>query len=246
MPKLVETLADLPLGSHALSLHVTANEAAENAARFVSGAPLGQSAAYWVPDSESAELCVRWFSELAPEHVGCVAILPHEQVEFVDDKLRPAAEIRAFVRAHPEGVTASGDTLSHYWTAATIPEHLEYESWFDAQPRDKSRFLCPYDLRMIPPHLASTVLRDLGAQHSHVALSQSPDAVVQLLQLFVFENIEELPPLQREFLEHAVEEGLVVVVEATGDFSLSRSGEALVSRWSDEVLVGAESPSVVG
>lgn len=243
MPEVVETLADLPLGSHALSLHADPEEAAVNAAEFVSGAPEGQAVAYWVPDAPTADLCARQFSVTTPEHVGCVAILPHEQVEFDEGKLRPVAEVREFIRAHPEGVTAAGETLSHYWSPGTMPEHMEYEAWFESQPRDSSRFLCPYDLRLIPPHQAPSVLRDLGAHHSHVALSHSADVVVQLLQLFVFDTVQDLPPRQSEFFTRAVEGELVVVHESTGIFEISPAGEALVSRWSEDVRVGSESAS---
>ena len=234
-PELVGDLATLPLGSHCLGLHVGEDEAAQHAAAFLAGAPTGQPAAYWVPDTPAAELCRQKVAARAPEHLGCVAILSHEQVGFVDGHLRPTQEIVEFARAHPDGFTGGAETISRYWGPGSIPEHLEYESWFEAQPRDRCRFLCPYDLRMIPPHLAPTVLRDLGAHHSHVALSDSVEPAAALLQLFVFPTEADVPTALLPVLDDAFAAGLLVSRGPPGEFALSRAGGDLVQAWWDPV-----------
>ncbi len=126
MPELVENLAQLPVGSHGLSLHASAEEAARHAGDFLAGTTEWQAAAYWVPDEESAELRVDRISDRAPEQVGCVAILPHAQVEEVEGRLRPVREVREFVEQHPKGVTAAGETLSRSLHPGNVDEHLEY------------------------------------------------------------------------------------------------------------------------
>jgi hypothetical protein len=234
-PEVIEDLALLPLGAHCISFHADEDEAAVQAASFLSGAPQGQATAYWVPEHSQADLTNDELARRDPDHVGCVAILSHEQVEFVAGHLRPVPEIRAFVGAHPEGVSAGAATLSHYWTPATIPDHLEYESWFQEQPRDHSRFLCPYDLRRIPAHLAPTILRDLGAHHSHVALSHSADPVEELLELFVFSSWSVLPSELLPTFEEALTSGLLVSPTPAEEFHLSDAGELLVQRWSDRI-----------
>jgi hypothetical protein len=248
MPEVVEDLADLPLNSHCLSLHVGKEEAAEHAAEFLAGARKWQASAYWVPDVDTSESCTRKVTEIAPERASSVAVLPHEQVEFTAGTLRPATEIRRFIESHPEGVTAAGETITRYWTSGTIPEHLEYESWFDQQPRDRSRFLCPYDLRMIPPHLAPAVLRDLGSHHTHVALSAATDPTAQLLQLFVFSTTHDLPAAMLATFEEALEAGLLAVNGPAGEFDLTPKGGAWVQRWSDRIVarVGARRPAAAG
>jgi hypothetical protein len=232
MPQVVDDLRELPTGSHCMSFHASREEAARHAVSFLAGTPEGQPAKYWVPDPGRAAYYQHWLASEAPDHVGCVAILSREQVEPVQGKLRPIEEIREFVGGHPDGVTGCGETITQYWTDATIPDHLEYEAWFEGQPRDASRFLCPYDLRAIPPVKAPDVIRDLGRHHSHVALSRSPEPAVRLLQLFAFPTVDETPaPLERT-LRWALEKGLVVV-DSLRELSLTEAGERIVRTWSE-------------
>ncbi len=235
VPEVVEDLAALPSGTHCLSLHIDDEEAAVQAADFLAGTTEWQAAAYWVPDPASAQACVDQLELRDPEHVGCVEILPHEQIELADGKLRPVAEIRAFLKEHPEGVTAAGQTLSRYWSGETMPEHLEYEAWFQAQARDRSRFLCPYDLRRIPPRLAPGVLRELGSHHTHVVLSSSADPVAQLLQLFVFPSRGRMPEAMRGVYDQTLRAGWIFAIDSSGDFALTAKGHSLVQQWSDAI-----------
>jgi hypothetical protein len=241
MPELVEDLSELPQGSHCLSLHLGRREAAEHAASFLAGTVDGQTASYWVGDSEAAESTRAAVLEQCPEHIGCVAILPHEQVEPDAGRLRPAHEIKEFLREHPGGVTAAGETLTMYWAPESMPAHLEYETWFQEQPRDSCRFMCPYDLRMIPAHLAPEVLRDLGAHHSHIALSSTRDPVAQTLELFVFPSAADLPSPLRMTLERSLNAGWVSLNEASGRLSLTSAGEEVVQQWSDRLAGHADS-----
>jgi hypothetical protein len=238
MPEVVDLAADLPRGSHALSLHADDVEAREHAVSFLSGTPRGQSASYWIGDgSQLAE----YQSDLRahdPSHVGCVAILPHEQVTPQGDgRLRPAEEVRSFLGGHPEGVTAGGDTLSLYWTDRTIPAHLEYEAWISGQSFDESRLICPYDLRRVPPAQAPRVLRELGDHHSHVVLSGSGQPAVRLLQLFVFSDASRLPEPLRDTLDWALKAGLARLDAAGRDLSLTEAGEEIVAEWSQQTTV---------
>jgi hypothetical protein len=240
VPEALEDLADLPLGAHCLGLYADLEEDAEHAAEFVAGAPTWHATAYWVPDRGTSDRCTERIARDGPDHVGCVGILPGGQVEAVEGRLRPVEEIRAFLGAHPEGVSAGADTLSRGLTAGTTPDYLEYEAWFDVQPRDSCRFLCPYDLRMIPPQLAPAVLRDLGAHHSHVALSASESPAVRLLQLFVFARYQDLPAPLLADAEEATAAGLLTVDPATGTFELSERGVFLIEGWSHAVATAVE------
>jgi hypothetical protein len=248
-PEVIEDLADLPLGSHCVSFHADEEEAARQAASFLAGSPPQQPTHYWVADVAAAERCAReLLRRTDPEHVGCVAILSREQVEFVGGRLRPIPEVTEFVEAHPEGVTAGGETLSHYWSPGDVPEHLEYEAWFDEQPRENSRFLCPYDLRRIPPHLAPTILRDLGSHHSHVALSRSAEPIEELLELFVFGLPSELPVRLLPTFEAAAAAGLVTAASPTAELRLTVAGEHRVQEWSDRIQaqIAAREPPLEG
>jgi hypothetical protein len=237
MVEVLDDLSLLPRGAHAISLHASREEAADHAVEFLRGTPEGQTAAYWVPDAALAQYYDDRLSDAAPAHLGCVHVLGHEQVELVDGRLRPVAEVRALIGQHPEGVTAAGETISQYWAPETMPEHLEYESWFDEQPREESRFLCPYDLREVPPEMAPGVLRDLGSHHSHVVLSRSDDPAVRLLQLFIFAGPQEVPPSLLPTLSWAIAEGLVRL-EGPGQLMiLTSSGEAAVRSWGLEASV---------
>ena|SRR5580700_3299177 len=237
MLEVLDDLSQLPLGAHALSLHASRREAADHAVAFIKGTPEGQAVAYFVPDAALAQYYDDRLSEAAPDHLGCVHALGHEQVEFVDGRLRPVAEVRELIGQHPEGVTAAGETLSQYWAPENMPEHLEYESWFDDQPREDSRFLCPYNLREVPPEMASNVLRELGSHHSHVMLSQCDEPAARLLQLFIFAVPRDLPTSLQATLGWAVAEGLVRVEDAGQEMALTKAGEALVRRWGLEATV---------
>jgi hypothetical protein len=237
MPMLLADLEDLPLGSHAASFHVSREEAAHNAVSLLAGAPKGQAASYWVADSDTAKYYSLWLAREAPDHVGCIAILPHEQVDRVGGKLRPTSEILSFVQGHPEGVTASGETITRYWTPKDIPDHLEYEAWFQEQPRDASRFLCPYDLRKVPTTMAPDVLRDLGSHHSHVVLSSSPEPGVRLLQLFVFPTIEQIPEPLDGTLGWGLKKDYIEIERPTRELTLTRAGEEVVQEWGERTTI---------
>jgi hypothetical protein len=237
MATLVADLRQLPTGAHCISFHTTREEAARHAVSFIAGTPPGQAVSYWVPDSESAAYYKLWLAREAPDHVGCVAILPREQVEKVDGKLRPVQEVRQFVQGNPEGVTGGADTISRYWTPENVPDHLEYEAWFESQPRQGSRFLCPYDLRAVPPDVAPQVLRELGSHHSHVALSNSPEPGVRLLQLFVFPNLDEMPGAMDANLGWAVRMNLVDIHGPLRELFLTTSGEQVIKDWGEHTTI---------
>ncbi|HTT35705.1 MAG TPA: hypothetical protein VMH78_07555 [Thermoplasmata archaeon] len=237
MVELVESLLHLPLGSHCVSFHVSREEAADHATEFIAGSPPDKAASYWVSDPTLVAYYDERLSEIAPDQVGCVRALDHEQVESVDGRLRPVEEVRAFVGAHPEGVSGGADTLSQYLSPENVPEHLEYEAWFDEQSRDGSRFLCPYDLRRVPPDVAPMVLRELGQHHSHAVLSSSTEPAVKLLQLFVFATPAELPAILHETHAWARREGYLVESGPDQPLALSSKGEAEVARWSRATTV---------
>ncbi len=232
MPEVVNDLVELPLGSHCISFHVSREEASEQAVSFLAGNLPGMAAMYWVTDATVADYYSDRLSAQAPNQVGCVAILNHEQVESVQGKLRPVSEVNDFIHAHPEGVSAAGETLTAYWTPENIPDHVEYESWFQEQPRSNSRFLCPYDLRKVPPEMAPKILRDLGAQHSHAALSRSPDPAVRLMQLFAFGTPAEIPSQLRDTYHWATQQGLIATSDPMEELTLTPKGEQVVADWS--------------
>lgn len=236
-PTVLAELRDLPLGSHCASFHVSRQEAARNAISFIAGAPEGQAKAYWVPDSETAAYYDLWLAREVPDAVGCVAILPHEQVESVGGKLRPAQEIRRFIGRHPEGVTAAGETITRYWKPQNVPDHMEYEAWFQSQPMEKSRFLCPYDLRAVPPDMAPMVLRELGSHHSHVVLSTSLEPGARLLQLFIFPTVEEIPEPIEGTLGWALKKDFVEIQRPVRELTLTPSGERVVNDWGERTTV---------
>jgi hypothetical protein len=237
MPEVMGDLAELPVGSHAVSFYSGREEAALQAVRFLSGTPEGTTAAYWVDDKRTADEYNRRLSEVAPEHVGCVVALGHEQVEPTGEKLRPAREVQEFLHDHSDGISAGGDTLSRYWSAESMPAHLEYEAWFDAQPRDGSRFLCPYDLRRVPAEEAPSVMRELGEHHSHVVLSSSPEPAVRLLQLFIFGRPTDVPERLRHDLDEARRNGWLEHARSRDPLELSSAGREIVREWSDRTVV---------
>lgn len=237
MPVVLRDLAELPVGSHALGLYSERSEAADQAVQFVAGAPPEMAATFWVPSPELAKKYNDRLAAVAPDRVGCVAALDHEQVTPVEGKLRPTQEVTDFLSQHPDGVTAGGDTLSLYWDSASMSEHLEYEAWFDQQPRMHSRFLCPYDLRSVPPEDAPDVLRDLGRHHSHVVLSSSSEPAVRLLQLFIFGSSAELPDRLHGDHRWALEHGYVEETKAPTALELTPVGRELVREWGDRTVV---------
>jgi hypothetical protein len=235
MATLLRNLQELPLGSHAVSFHTSDEEEARNAFSFLAGAPPGQTEKLWTRDQKSAEYYRQWATEHAPEHVGCIAILPKEQVEERDGVLRPIPEVMEFVQQHTEGISAMADTLSHYWSPETVPAHLEYEAWFDQQPRESSRFLCPYDLRRVPPERAIDAMRELGAHHSHATLSTDSDPAVRLIQLFLFPHVASVPPELRDTLDWARTSGFVHTQDSAGTLFLTLEGAQLVRAWHERV-----------
>jgi hypothetical protein len=237
MPVVLRDLAELPMGSHALALYSGRSEAADQAVQFVASAPPQMAVSFWVPKPEIARRYNDRLAAVAPERVGCVAVLEHEQVEPVDGKLRPTHEVVDFLAEHPDGVTAGGDTMSLYWDSDSMPEHLEYEAWFDEQPRSNSRFLCPYDLRTVPPDEATDVLRDLGDHHSHVVLSSSTEPAVRLLQLFIFGTSAELPERLRGDLRWANEHGYVERSVDSDPLELTPTGRQVVREWGERTVV---------
>lgn len=237
MPEIVERLSQVPPGSHCISLHASPEEAADRAVDFLAGTPPGQAASYWVPDPDlAAEYNARLEAE-APSQVGCVRALAHEQVAPHDGRLRPTPEIVDFVTAHPGGVTGGADTISRHWTRESVPDHLEYEAWFDDPSRGQSRLLCPYDLRTLPAELAPRVLRELGTHHSHAALSNSTDPAVRLLQLFIFPTIHDLPPKLHATLGWALAQRYASLPGLGNELVLTAAGETVVRDWSRDAVV---------
>ncbi|MCI4362713.1 MAG: hypothetical protein L3K13_00160 [Thermoplasmata archaeon] len=227
----MEDLAHLGLGSHCVSFHASRDEAKDQAVDFLAGAPDGQAASYWVGEPTLKDYYSEELARRSPDHVGCVFILPGPQVRWIEDRLRPADEVLEFVGAHPEGVSGAAETITQYWAPENVPDHLEYESWFQDQPRDHSRFLCPYDLRRIPPEIAPGTLRELGRHHTHVALSASREPAARLLQLFIFGSTEKIPVALRESLEWALKTGLVVDRGGPDGLTITPEGETIVREW---------------
>src|SRR5690349_11125447 len=127
MPDLVRSAVDLPVSSHGVSFHSGRAEAADHAASFLAGTQGEEAASYWVWDPSLVAYYNDRLAEVAPEQVGCVHFLGHEQVDRIGDRLRPTEEVIDFVQGHPHGVTAGAETISEYWSSDTIPEHMEYE-----------------------------------------------------------------------------------------------------------------------
>lgn len=238
MVKIVADPMDLPLDSHALSFYADAAEAEDHAVRFLAGAAPGAPAVYFVPDEATSERYNARLSSELPERVGCVIpLVGHCQVETVEGKLRPVREVRDFVAAHTEGVTAGGDTLSMYLLPNSVSDHIEYESWFDRQPREHSRFVCPYDLRRVPVDSAPEFLRELGEHHSHIVLSSSAEPAVRLLQLFTFGTRATVPEPLHEDLDWAVDQGYLEVAGPDSPLRLTPHGRDVVREWSDRTTV---------
>jgi hypothetical protein len=234
MPEVLDNLAQLPQASHCLSLHATQDEAADHAIAFLDGTPDGQAANYWVPSPEIRDYYTERLTTESPDHVGCVSVLPCAQAEVTGGVRRPVGDVRSFIEAHPEGVTAAGETITHYWTSDEVPSYMEYESWFEEQRRDWSRFLCPYDLRRVPVEKAPGVLRELGAHHTHIVLSKSADPAVRLIQLFVFPNKRSIPGQLQGALRWAMSEELL---QPSDELALSPAGESIFRDWSQSASV---------
>jgi hypothetical protein len=143
------------------------------------------------------------------------------------------------VAEHPEGVTAAAETLTRYWRPHNVQDHVEYEAWFNRQPWRNSRFLCPYDLRRIPPDAAPRLLRALASQHTHVVLSRAADPAGWLLQLFAFGAPEGLPEEMRSILDWADESGWVRVDTRSGELGLTAAGRHMVLDWYRAPVVAA-------
>jgi hypothetical protein len=237
MPAVLENLEKLPPGSHAVSFHASRAEAERHALDFIRGAPEGQPVSYWVSRADLAHRYNELLAREDPRHVGCVVPLPTEQVELREGRLRPVSAVFAFIEQHPDGATAAGETISSHWNASNVDAHLEYEAWFDAQPRDDFRYLCPYDLRQIPSTHPEQVMRELGRVHPQVVFSPSPEPAVRLLQLFVFEKIRELPPVQELNLGWALRTELVQSIRSPAELELTHRGDDVVAEWSARTMV---------
>jgi hypothetical protein len=207
---------------------VSPEEAADRALSFLAGTPAGQASSYWVAEPALASYYNLRLKDRAPEQVGCVQALEGEQVESLDGKLRPVPEIQNFSEVHPEGITSGADTITQYWGPDNVPEHLEYEAWLEAQPRQGSRFYCPYDIRRIPSGAAAEILRELGRQHSHAVLSDSSEPAVRLLQLFVFGVPNQVPPELAATLAWARSGGFLREGKPSEDLELTTAGEHVV------------------
>jgi MEDS: MEthanogen/methylotroph, DcmR Sensory domain len=238
MPETVESLAHLPMGSHCVSFYVSREEAASQAVDFLAGTPKGQAASFWVPDLETVAYYQNRLAVDAPDQADAVHFLATEQIQPQGGKLRPVEEVAHFVAAHPEGVSAAGETLSRYMTSENVPDHLEYEAWFDEQPRSDSRFLCPYDLRRVPLGQAPEFFRTLGAHHSHTLLSDSTEPAVRLLQLFVFATAPEVPRILEPTLGWAVRGRLLEFDGDQYELGLAPKGEKIVQDWGDVAAIG--------
>ncbi|MCI4327602.1 MAG: hypothetical protein L3K16_08245 [Thermoplasmata archaeon] len=191
----------------------------------------------WLRDERLRTYYDQWVGSEVPEHVGCVAVLDGEQGGTSDDGTLPrVGEISEFVRPHPGGVSAGGDALSHYRSPGNVPEHLEYESRFDRQPRAGSRFLCPHDLRSVPAECADEILGELGSAHSHVVLSSSHEPGARLSQLFLFSPVSALPVAFDESLGWAVRRELVDAGGSEHELQITSGGEVVVRDWSARAI----------
>jgi hypothetical protein len=237
MPTVVGDPADLPRGSHSAGFYAGAAEAAEQAGRFIAGAPAEQAVRFWVLDARTAQNYNRRLAHVAPAHVGCVAALEKEQVQLASGRLRPVPEVRRFVGDHPEGVTAAGDTMSHYLTNENFPAHLEYEAWFQSVSHENSRFLCPYALWRVPAENAPEVMEELARDHTHLVLSSSSVPAVRLLQLFLFRNSSEVPPHVPADLRWARNQGWVYLAGSSRSLELTPAGREVIREWSERTRV---------
>lgn len=241
-PLMIDDLAQLPRGAHCLELHASEDESAEHAAAFLAGADDPNAASYWVADDKLLAFNRERVARRDTRMVQRVRRLDGPQAVPTDGHLRPTGEVIRFVQAHPEGVTAAGATITRYWTRAEIPAYLEYEEWFQAQARDKSRFLCPYDLRRVPVDMAAHVLPELATHHSHLVLSRVPNPMALLLQFLVFPSEAQVPQRLREALSWCVQEGLLELRGPQRKPTLALKGEAFAEAFhsfEERILSGA-------
>lgn len=208
-PALLSDLRALPPGSHCLEFYASEDEAAEHAAAFLAGAEDPNATSYWVADDRLLAFNRDLVARRTPGREENVRRLRGPQVVRREGLLRPTAEILRFVQQHPEGVSGAAATITRYWTREEIPAYLEYEAWFHEQARDRSRFLCPYDLRRVPVDMAAEVLPRLAEQHSHLVVSSARHPMALLVQLLVFPNRDRVPEAQREVLAWALRDGLL-------------------------------------
>lgn len=82
--------------------------------------------------------------------------------------------------------------------------------------------MCPYGLREISPDLAPSVLLGLGAHHTHVVRSSSPEPGVRPLE---------------PTLGLAIKRGVVWIDPTTRELSLQLSGDLVIREWSDRTVV---------
>lgn len=226
VPQIIYDLKRLPKGSHCLDLYASLDEAAEHAAAFLEGADNPRAATYWVADDQLLAFHRDKTQSQDPSGALPFRALKGPQVVPQGGKLRPTAEVVRLVSSHPEGVTAGAATITRYWSREQIPAYLEYEQWFHQQARERSRFLCPYDLREVPVDMAPAVLPELARQHSHVILSRAPNPMALLVQLLMFPTSDAVPPEHREELSWATAEGLLSVDGRTHRLHLASRGEA--------------------
>jgi hypothetical protein len=241
-PKLVEDLAELPKGSHCLSFYASETEASDQVAAFLAGADDPEAARYWVTNDQLLAFNRDRVGRRDPALAGRIEALGGPQAVPRDGKMRPTTEVIRFVEAHPEGVTAGGGTITHYWSREQIPAYLEYEAWFHQQARERSRFLCPYDLRKMPADLAPTVLPNLASHHSHLIASKERHPMALLVQFLVFPSADQVPERLRTALTWCVDEGLIelrgperqpVLVAKGEEFALAY--QAFEARFQDEL-----------
>ncbi len=232
-PELISDLSKLPMGSHCLELFASEEEAADRAASFLAGAEDPKATSYWVADDRLVALNREHVARRDPRHEGNVHRLRGPQVVRREGVLRPTGEIIRFVRGHPEGVTGGAAAITGYWTREEIPAYLEYEEWFHRQARERSRFLCPYDLRKVPADLAAGVLPELARHHSHLVVSSVRQPASLLVQLLVFPSAGSVPKELRKVLNWAVREGLLGLEGHEKRPVLARKGVDLALAWQD-------------
>lgn len=221
---LLNDLAEMPAGSHALALHDSAAEGAEHATAFLCSAPDPSSCSYWVDDPRLLELYRARVARSGPDRSGSVRLLPGSQVEPFGSRLRPVREVREFVGSHPKGVSVAAESTSRALNFESLPKFEEYERWLGRQPNRVSRYLCPYDLRRVPLDHAPSLMRALGEAHTHLLLSWTEDLVLRLLEVFLFATPNGVPEGLQGTLEQARDAGWLGY-EAGRGFSWTVRGE---------------------
>lgn len=231
MPQVVWDPQELSVGSHSLCLYADAAEAAEKEARYLAGTPDGLFATFLVSGPARADAAMAQLRHAAPRLVLALQQFEGEHVEAVDGRLRPVRAIRELLAAHPEGVSAGADTFSSHWGPESVEAHLEYEQWFDGQARERSRFLCAYDLARIPAASLAETLDSLGRHHSHVVLSGSSEPAVRFAQLLAFGTPARVPVRLRENLLWAIEERYLRTLGPHDPLVVAVRGRDCFSEW---------------